>query len=127
MFRTQLQQILDREVEEDFQSVSQNWRPKKLLFVSQCHQLLADMERRYQALDKAKDEFGTLTYRSKYMRYLLRMKIWVRDSKFVWHSDQLKFLKSVAGFYADYGAVLRLLRNDQLRGSLYEPQTESRV
>jgi hypothetical protein len=49
------------------------------------------------------------------------MRLWVRQAAFAWQADHLKFITSVAGFYADYGAVLRMLRIDQTRGKFSEP------
>lgn len=89
----------------------------------QVQLMLKDMESRMDSLELARDEFNTLEKASKYNRYLLRMRIWLRESKFAWRADQLRFLRSAAGFYADYGAILKLLRFDQLRGKFTEPAT----
>ena len=108
--------ILEQEQEVDFQSVNQRWRPHNLLQVHQVQLLLKDIRSRFENLDLARDELVTLVYAPKYVKYLKRMSLWVRDAGFSWQADQLKFLKSVSGFYSDYGAVLRLLKVDQLRG-----------
>jgi hypothetical protein len=78
--------------------------------------MLKDVRSRYDSLELARDELVTLEYAPKYIKYLRRMRIWLREASFAWKADQLRFLKSVAGFYSDYGAVLRLLKTDQLRG-----------
>lgn len=113
--------ILDQESGEDFQSVHQQWRPRNLFMLRQVQLLLKDIQYRYESLEIARDELVTLEYAAKYIKYLRRMRIWIRDANFAWKADQLKFLKSVAGFYSDYGIVLRLLRIDQLRGKFTEP------
>ena len=69
------------------------------------------------------DLFKRLEQASKYLKYLRRMRLWIRNANFAWRADQLRFLKSVAGFYSDYGAILRLLRMDELRGKFSEPAT----
>jgi hypothetical protein len=46
------------------------------------------------------------------------MRLTTRAAQFAWRSDDLKFLKSIAGFFSDYGTVLRLLKNDSARGRL---------
>ena len=113
--------ILEQEQEVDFQSLNQRWRPHNLLQVNQVHILLKDIRSRLQNLELARDELVTLVYAPKYVKYLKRMSLWVRDAGFSWQADQLKFLKSVSGFYSDYGAVLRLLKVDQQRGQFTEP------
>jgi hypothetical protein len=90
----------------------------------QVQLILKDIQSRYANLEVARDEFKLLENASKYFKYLQRMRIWVRDAGFAWKADQLRFLKSVAGFYSDYGAVLRLLKMDQLRGKFSSPTTE---
>lgn len=115
--------ILEQERDSDFQSVKQNWRPHNLLFVRQTQVLLKDIRARLDNLELAHDELQTLFYAERYIKYLRRMRLWVRQASFSWQADQLKFLKSVVGFYSDYGAVLRLLRVDQLRGNFLEPAT----
>jgi hypothetical protein len=89
----------------------------------QVQLLLKDMESRQDSLELARDEFNTLEKASKYNKYLLRMRIWLREAKFAWRGDQLRFLRAAAGFYADYGAILKLMRFDQLRGKFTEPAT----
>jgi len=113
--------ILEQELGSEFQAVSQRWRPKDLLLLRQVQLILKDARARYENLELARPEFQSLTYAPKYLKYLQRMRIWLRDANFAWKADQLKFLKSVAGFYSDYGAILRLLRMDQLRGKFSEP------
>lgn len=113
--------ILEQEIGADFQTVHQRWRPQDLLLLRQVQLILKDTRARYENLELARAELKTLEYASKYLKYLQRMRLWRRDAEFSWKADQLKFLKSVAGFYSDYGAVLRLLRIDQLRGKFTEP------
>ena len=113
--------ILEQEPEKDFQTIHNVWRPRRLLLLRQTQLLLKDLQRRYQELELAQDEFKYLEQGARYIKHLQRMRLWVRQAGFVWQSDQLKFIKSVAGFYADYGAVLRLLRIDQQRGKFSEP------
>lgn len=115
--------ILEHERESDFQSVHQTWRPHNLLFVRQTQVLLKDIRERLDNLELAHGELQTLRYADRYIKYLRRMRLWVRQAGFAWQADQLKFLKSVVGFYSDYGAVLRLLRIDQSGGKLLEPET----
>jgi len=115
--------ILEQEGTTAFQSVHQRWRPKDLFLMRQVQLIIKDIQSRYESLELARDEFKTLEYGPKYIKYLQRMRIWVREARFAWKADQLRFLKSVAGFYSDYGAVLRLLRMDQLRGKFVGRQT----
>jgi hypothetical protein len=116
--------ILEQEHETDFQSVQQRWRPHNLLQLRQTQFLLKDIRSRLQNLDLARDELNSLVFGPRYLKYLKRMHLWVREAGFSWQADQLKFLKSVAGFYSDYGAVLRLLKMDQARGKFTEPATQ---
>lgn len=113
--------ILEQEEVSDFQSVQQRWRPKDLFLLRQIQLMLKDIRSRYTNLELARGELQTLESAAKYFKYLQRMRIWVRSAEFSWKADQLKFLKSVAGFYSDYGAVLRLMKIDQLRGKFTEP------
>ena len=99
----------------------QRWRPHNLLFLRQVQLLLKDIQARFLNLELAEGELRTLEQAPKYMKYVQRMRLWLRQASFAWHADQLKFITSVAGFYADYGAVLRMLRIDQMRGKFIEP------
>jgi uncharacterized membrane protein YjjP (DUF1212 family) len=117
--------ILEQEPNHEFQSVHQRWRPQNLLFIHQVSLLLKDIQARYVNLELARRELQTLEKAPKYIKYLQRMRLWVRQAGFAWQADHLKFLKSVAGFYADYGAVLRMLRIDQVRGKFSEPATSA--
>jgi hypothetical protein len=100
----------------DFQQVHNRWRPKSLLMLQQVRKLLKDMQARYEHLSAAEGELGTLDRAPKYIRYLRRMRLWLRQASFKWKADQLSFLQAVSGFYSDYGVVLQLLRFDQARG-----------
>lgn len=113
--------ILEQEEGSDFQSVHQRWRPKDLFLLRQVQLLLKDIRARYTNLELARGELQSLEYAAKYIKYLQRMRIWVRSAEFTWKGDQLKFIKSVAAFYSDYGAILRLMKIDQLRGKFTEP------
>jgi uncharacterized membrane protein YjjP (DUF1212 family) len=115
--------ILEQEG-SDFQSVHYRWRPKNLFMLRQVQLILKDVRSRYTNLELARGELQSLEYAAKYIKYLQRMRLWVRAASFAWQADQLKFLKSVAGFYSDYGAVLRLLKTDHLRGKFTEPATQ---
>lgn len=61
---------------------------------------------------------ATLDRGSLYVKYLTRMRFYVRQAHFTWKADQLVFIRAVAAFYSDYGAVLRLLKEDSQRGKL---------
>lgn len=107
--------ILEQEGEQ-FQAVQQRWRPKDLFLMRQVQLILKDVRSRQANLELAESEFKTLEYAPKYIKYLRRMRIWAREAGFAWKADQLRFLKSVSGYYSDYGSVLKLLKRDQLRG-----------
>lgn len=117
--------ILNQESGSEFQSVHQTWRPRNLLFIRQVQFLLKDVRSRLNNLEMARDELQTLENAVRYIKYLQRMHLWVREAGFAWKADQIKFLQSVVGFYADYGAVLRLLRTDQVRGKFSEPHIQA--
>ena len=119
--------ILEQEEGSEFKSVHQNWRPRDLFLMRQIQLILKDMESRQASLELAKDEFKSLEYSAKYFKYLRRMRIWLREANFAWRADQLRFLKSVSGFYSDYGSILRLLRMDELRGKFSEPASVENI
>jgi hypothetical protein len=84
--------------------------------VQQVRILLKDMGSRFEQLSAAQEELATLDRADRYIKYLSRMRLWLRQANFMWKADQLTFLKAVAGFYADFGSILRLLKLDQARG-----------
>jgi hypothetical protein len=92
--------------------------------VQQVRGLLQDMSSRYEHLVAAQEEIQTLDRADKFIGYLHRMRLWLRQASFKWKADQLAFVQAVSGFYSDYGAVLRLLKIDQARGRFVEPGTE---
>lgn len=118
----QISWILEQEPWNDFQSIRNVWRPRNLLFLRQVQLLLKDIQKRYTELELATSELQTLEQAARYIKYVQRMRLWLRQASFVWQTDQLKFITSVSGFYADYGALLRLLRTDQQRGKFSEPE-----
>lgn len=113
--------ILEHTTPDEFQSVHGYWRPRNLLMLRQVQLILKDIQSRYLDLALARDELVTLEYATKYIKYLMRMRLWVREANYSWKADQLKFIKAVSGFYSDYGSVLRLLKIDQSRGKFTEP------
>lgn len=113
--------ILENEGGSEFQSVHQRWRPQDLFLMRQIQLILKDMAMRQQGVEQAEDEFKSLEYAAKYIEYTRKMRLAVRQAHFSWRADHLQFLKAVADFYSDYGALLRLLRMDQLRGKFSEP------
>lgn len=90
--------------------------PKSLVNLMQAKASLHDIGVRYAQLVEASDELASLDRADRYLKALKRMRIWLRQANFFWRGDQLTFLRAVAGFYSDYGAVLRLLKQDYDRG-----------
>jgi hypothetical protein len=109
---------------KDFQQIDYRWRPTSLLMVQQVRILLKDMRARYEHLDGAREEMATLIRADKYVKFLSRMRLWLRQAHIVWKSNQLAFLQATEGFYTDYGAVLRLLKYDEARGQFTDRQPQ---
>ena len=107
--------ILEQEG-SDFQHITQRWRPTGLLMLAQVRALLKDMQQRYDHLAAAQEELQSLDRADKYIGNMHRMRLWMRQANFQWKADQLRFIQAAAGFYMDYGAILRLLKIDQSRG-----------
>ncbi len=112
--------ILEQEG-DSFQRLDRHWRPQNLLFVRQSQLLLKDMQRRYRYLSEAQDELERLDRANVYVQLLTRMRIRLRQAGYVWKLDHLRFMQSVASFYSDYGAIMRLLKIEQSRGRFKEP------
>lgn len=89
-----------------------------MLFVQQVRALLHDMEQRYRRLDAARPELLTLERAERYIKLLTRMRLWLRQAFYTWKVNQLVFLQATAGFYGEYGQLLRFLKFDQTRGRL---------
>jgi len=87
----------------------------------QIRALLRDMSARYEHLSAAHDELQSLVRGDRYIRYLQRLRLWLRQASFKWKADQLAFLQATSGFYRDYGVVLRLLKNDRAVGLFGSP------
>jgi len=109
--------ILDQEVGQ-IKLTEHRWRPTNLLFVSQARLLLQDLERRYRYLVAARHEMEMLDRAGLYVKRLTRMRLYLRQAHFNWKGDQLVFIRAVSGFYSDYAAILRLLKQDSMRGIL---------
>ena len=101
-----------------FQRIHQNWRPKDLIPQVYLHKLLSDLQARYKILATATDEMATLDRADIYLKLFRRMGIWLRRANFARRSDHMTFIQSVAGFYSDFGEILRRLKIDSLRGKL---------
>lgn len=65
-------------------------------------------------------EIGTLDRANVYVKLFQRMRLSLRKANFTWKSDQMSLMEAMSAFYADYGAVLRLLKIDEARGRLKE-------
>ena len=112
-----LSRILEQEAAE-IRRVEKRWQPKSLLFIPQSLAILRDIRSRYKALDGARDEMVTLDRGAQYIGHLSRMRISLRQAFLYWKGDQLTFLRAVTSFYHEYGALLRLLKQDSMRGLL---------
>lgn len=112
-----LPQLLDLE-REQIRFVDKRWQPRGLLFTSQARAILDDLNRRYKTLSEAREEMLALPRGPKYVAYLTRMRFFLREAHFVWKGDQLRFIRASAGFYTDYGTVLRFLKEDSEQGDL---------
>jgi len=112
-----LHQLIDHEGDTLMQ-IENRWRPRNLLMSAQVRVLIHDIERRYERLSEAEDELDKLDRRDVYIKYLRRMRLDMRASTFSWKADQLRFIQAISQFYSDYGAILRLLKFDLLRGQL---------
>jgi len=95
--------------------------PTDLVTLHQAQLSLKDMGRRYVQLAEATDELASLDRADRYIKALRRMRIWFRQANFFWKGDQLTFIRAVAAFYSDYGAILRLLKQDLDRGKFNTP------
>lgn len=97
-----------------------------MLFIQQVRMLLHDMERRYKRLEAARPELETLERAERYIKLLTRMRLWLRQSFYTWKANQLAFLQATAGFYSEYGQLLRFLKFDQARGRLADRGAEQK-
>jgi hypothetical protein len=105
-------------------SIHNRWRPHDLLFIQQARATLRDMASRFSHLEQARDELESLPRGERYIKALTRMRIFLRQAGFTWKGDQLVFLRAAAGFYSDYGVVLRLLKEDSDTGKLVSGEGE---
>lgn len=106
---------------DHFRTTDNVWRPVDLLYLQQARATLRDVEERYGRLESAVDELQTLTRADALIRLLTRMRLVVREARYVWKSDHLAFIRSISEFYQSYGLVLRQLRIEQARGRFAEP------
>lgn len=120
MSYTLLPWILQQEGDH-FRTTDNVWRPVDLLYLQQARASLRDVEERYARIASALDELQTLTRADAFVKLLTRMRLVVREARYVWKSDHLAFIRSISEFYANYGLVLRLLRIEQARGRFAEP------
>jgi len=95
--------------------------PTDLITLYQAKMSLKDMEKKYVRLSEATDELASLDRSDRYIKALRRMRVWFRQANFFWKGDQLTFIRAVAAFYSDYGAILRLLKQDYDRGKFTTP------
>jgi hypothetical protein len=106
----------------DFYRNTFRWQPKNLIPDPYRRRLLKDAQARFSRLEVAEDELQSLVKAPLYIKILRRMRLTVRDAKFAWRTDDLKFLGSIASFFIDYGIVLRNLKIEQARGQFNEPK-----
>ena len=99
-----------------FQKLDQRWRPNQLLPEPYRRSLLKDIKRRYVKLFSALDELSSLERGDRYVRLVHRMRLYSQKASFAWRFDDQSFIQAIAGFYADYGLLLRWISIDQKRG-----------
>lgn len=92
------------------------WMPRSLFQQAQIRLVLQDMRKRYLWLSEAKDELKTLERGPQYIKLHKRMVFDLRRAYLFWKGDHLAFIRAVAAFYSDYGAVMQLLKQDYDRG-----------
>jgi len=107
-----------------FQRLDRKWRPQNLLPEPYRRSLLKDLQGRYERVFSALDEFASLDRGAIYVKLIHRMRLYVQKAKFSWRFDDLTFFQAVAGFYTDYGTLMRLLATDKARGRLDSSQVE---
>lgn len=90
--------------------------PKSLFQQAQIRLVLQDMRKRYLYIVEAKDEIKTLDRAALYFKLYKRMVFDLRRAYLFWKGDHLAFIRAVAAFYSDYGAILNLLKQDYDRG-----------
>lgn len=107
--------ILEHEGSQ-FYRLERRWRPKDLIPEPFRRSMLKDVQARFTRLEEAESEFQTLDRATFFLTVLRRMRLTVRDAKFAWRTDDLKFIESISNFYTDYGTILRNLKIEQARG-----------
>jgi hypothetical protein len=100
-----------------FQDVTDIWKPTQLLLMAQVHELLQDMQGRYNEASAATEEFQTLRRSDRYFKQLLEMRLALREAHFQWKANQVRFLTAASKFYSNFGAMLRFLRWELQRGT----------
>ena len=118
-----LPKILESEG-RSFYRIDRRWQPKDLIPVQYSRKLLDDVEARYKRLVGAQGEFRPLKRAHEYLRILKSMDLVIRRAKFAWRHDDLVFIQAISEFYSDYGTVLQMLKVDQARGRLEEPEDQ---
>jgi hypothetical protein len=116
--------ILPKLVEQEgtaFYRQTYRWQPKNLIPDPYRRNLLKDAQARFTMLEKAEDELQTLIRAPLYIKILRRMRFAVRNAKYAWRTDDLRFLDLIASFFIDYGIVLRNLKIEQARGQFNRP------
>lgn len=112
-----LQHLIELEGDE-FQRIENRWRPTALLYGAQVRALIRDAEGKFNRASEAEPEFATLDRRDMYIKILRRLRLDLRQALFTWKADQLRFLQAITQFYSSYGALLRFLKFDLLRGQI---------
>jgi hypothetical protein len=118
-----LRNILDREG-RDFYRIDRRWQPRSLLPEPYTRNMLKEAQQRYDQLSKAESELKVLVRGDRYIKILRRMQLTLRKAAFAWRADDLKFISAVSEFFMDYGTVLQMLKIDEARGRLDEPEPE---
>lgn len=86
--------------------------------------MLKEAQERYGQLAKAESELRGLMRADRYIKILRRMQLTLKTAAFAWRADDLKFISAVSEFFMDYGTVLQMLKIDEARGRLDEPEPE---
>jgi len=107
--------ILEQEG-SDFYRLDRRWQPKDLIPDPYRRNMLKDAQAKLSVLEKAEDEFQTLTKSSLFIGILKDLRLVVRRAQFAWRTDDLKFIEAISEFYSNYGTLLQQLKHEHARG-----------
>lgn len=106
--------------DQQFAQRNLSWRPTNVLDPVFGRGLLNTVRDWLKAFEACLPELEGLDRKTAYILQFQKLRLAFRQAQYSWRVDDLQFIEAIQTFFSTYGAILKLLKIDELRGLLKE-------